>query len=71
VGVPPLQVPILALAAAGEAAQGETADKMKEWGRLTSGGFKLETVPNCDHMALVLSKKAQRLVVCGMRDAVH
>lgn len=65
-GPPPLSLPIVALAAAREAAQGETAAKMGEWGKLTSGGFRLHTVPNVDHMGIVLNKEAQGILVDEM-----
>jgi surfactin synthase thioesterase subunit len=60
---PPLSLPVVALAAEREAAQGETAAKMAEWSKLTSGRFRLHTVPNVDHMGIVLDQKALAILV--------
>jgi surfactin synthase thioesterase subunit len=70
-GPPPLSVRVVARAAGREAAQGETAAKMGEWGRLTSGGFRLHMVPNVDHMGIVLCKEAQAILADEMAGAAQ
>jgi len=60
---PPLALPIVALAAAGEAPAGETGAKMRGWASLTRGRFALHTVANADHMGVILNKEAHRMLV--------